>query len=59
MTSGDKLDGARIISGSITFCAEGLNNSGEVAFIVDLEDNTVPEGFRSAIYLGTPRKPLP
>jgi hypothetical protein len=58
ITSSDKLDRARIISGSITFCAEGLNNSGEVAFIVDLEDNTLLEGFRSAIYLATPKKPL-
>jgi hypothetical protein len=59
ITSSDKLDGARILSGSVTFCAEGLNNAGEVAFIVDLEDKTVPEGFRSAIYLATPKKPLP
>jgi hypothetical protein len=58
ITSSGRLDRARIISGSITFCAEGLNNSGEVAFIVDLEDNTTLEGFRSAIYLATPKKPL-
>lgn len=58
ITSADKLDGARIISTSISFCAEGLNNSGEVAFIVDLEDNTRIEGFRSAIYLATPKRPL-
>jgi len=59
ITSTDKLDRARIISGSITFCAEGLNDSGEVAFIVDLEDNALLEGFRSAIYLATPKKPRP
>ena len=28
-------------------------------FIVDVEDNTRIEGFRSAIYLATPKKPLP
>ena len=58
ITSADKLDNARIISTSISLCAEGLNDSGEVAFIVDVEDRTVLEGFRSAIYLATPKKPL-
>ena len=58
ITSDDKLDGARIIDGSITFCAEGLNDAGEIAFIVDVEDNTVLEGFRSAIYLATPKRAL-
>jgi hypothetical protein len=33
-----------------------LNDSGEVAFIVDVEDNRLLEGFRSAIYLATPKK---
>jgi hypothetical protein len=58
ITSADKLDGARIISTSIAFCAEGLNDAGEVAFIVDLEDRRLTEGFRSAIYLARPKKPL-
>ncbi len=58
ITSSDRLDHARIISGSITFCAEGLNDAGEIAFIVDLEDDRLLEGFRSAIYLATPKKPL-
>jgi hypothetical protein len=58
ITSADRLDGARIISTSIGFCAEGLNNSGEIVFTVDLEDNARLEGFRSAIYLATPKKPL-
>jgi hypothetical protein len=53
-----RLDGARIISTSIGFCAEGLNDSGEVVFTVDVEDNTRLEGFRSAIYLATPKKRL-
>jgi hypothetical protein len=56
ITSADKLDGARIVSTSIALCAEGLNDSGEVAFIVDVEDNRLLEGFRSAIYLATPKK---
>ena len=58
ITSSDRLDGARIISTSIGLCAEGLNNSGEIAFTVDVEDRTRIEGFRSAIYLATPKKPL-
>jgi hypothetical protein len=58
ITSRDRLDGARILSGSFAVCAEALNNSGEVAFIVDLVDQTRIEGFRSAIYLASPKKPL-
>ena len=58
ITSSDRLDGARIISTSIGLCAEALNNSGEIAFTVDVEDRTRIEGFRSAIYLAMPKKPL-
>jgi hypothetical protein len=58
ITSADKLDGARILSGSFSVCSEALNNSGEVVFIVDVEDRTLLEGFRSAIYLASPKKPL-
>jgi len=58
ITSKQKLDGARIVSGSFSVCSEALNDAGEVAFIVDLVDPTRIEGFRSAIYLASPRKPL-
>jgi hypothetical protein len=58
ITSADRLDGARVISTSINVCAEGLNDSGEVVVTVDVEDNTVLEDSRSAIYLATPKKPL-
>jgi hypothetical protein len=58
ITSQKKLDGARIISTSFSVCSEALNNSGEVVFIVDLEDQSQLEGFRSAIYLASPKKPL-
>ena len=58
ITSADRLDGARIISTSINLCAEGLNDSGGVVFTVVVQDNTVLEGFRSAIYLATPKTPL-
>jgi hypothetical protein len=57
ITSKGKLDGARIISGSFSVCSEALNDSGEVVFIVDLEDPSRIEGFRSAIYLASPKKP--
>ena len=58
ITSADRLDGARIISTSINLCAEGLNDSGGVVFTVVVQDNAVLEGFRSAIYLATPKTPL-
>ena len=57
VTSKDKLDGARILAGSFSVCSEALNDAGEVVFIVDLEDATQVEGFRSAIYRATPKKP--
>ena len=55
LTSKQKLDGARIISTSFSVCAEALNDAGEVVFIVDLEDPTVFTGFRTAIYLASPK----
>jgi hypothetical protein len=58
ITSQGKLDGMRILSSSFSVCSEALNNSGEVVFIVDLEDPSRIEGFRSAIYLASPKKPL-
>ena len=58
ITSRDRLDGARIISASFSVCSEALNDSGEVVFIVDLVDPTQIEGFRSAIYLASPKKPF-
>jgi hypothetical protein len=58
ITSKDRLDGARILAGSFSVCSEALNDSGEVVFIVDLVDPTVLEGFRSAIYRASPKKPL-
>ena len=58
VTSRDRLDGARIISSSFSVCSEALNNAGEVVFIVDVVDETVLEGFRTAIYVASPKKPL-
>ena len=58
ITSNDKLDGARILSSSFSFCTEGLNEAGEVAFVVDVLDDTQFAGFRTVLYLATPKKPL-
>jgi hypothetical protein len=58
ITSKDRLDGARILSSSFRFCTEGLNNAGEIAFIVDVLDDTRFEGFRTTLYLASPKKPL-
>jgi hypothetical protein len=57
LTSSDRLDGARILDGSFSVCSEAINDSGTVVFIVDVEDPQQPGGFRSAIYLATPKKP--
>jgi len=56
LTSKKRLDGARILASSFSVGAEALNDSGEVAFLVDLEDATRIEGFRSALYLASPRR---
>jgi hypothetical protein len=55
ITSTKRLDGARIISTSFSVGAEALNDAGEVVFIVDLEDPAVFTGFRTTIYLASPR----
>jgi hypothetical protein len=46
------------VSTSFSVCSEALNDSGEVVFIVDIVDPTRIEGFRSAIYLASPKRPL-
>jgi hypothetical protein len=52
--TGDKLDGARVRG--LTFCEEGLNDSGQLAFIADLADPSAPNGFRTAVFRATPRR---
>jgi hypothetical protein len=49
---GDTLDGATVQN--LRICEEGLNNSGELAFVADLEDPNAPEGFRVAVFRATP-----
>jgi hypothetical protein len=52
--TGDKLDGARI--SNVSFCEEGLNDSGQVAFIAELDDPSAPEGRRTAVFRATPKR---
>jgi hypothetical protein len=50
--TGDTLDGSTVQN--ITFCEEGLSDSGELAFVATLEDAATPEGFRMAVFRATP-----
>jgi hypothetical protein len=52
IATGDSLDGSTVQN--LTFCEEGLNDSGQLAFIAQLEDPTTPEGFRMAVFRATP-----
>jgi hypothetical protein len=52
--TGDKLDSATI--SNVSFCEEGLNDSGQVAFVAGLDDPSAPEGRRTAVFLATPKK---
>jgi hypothetical protein len=54
IATGDKLDGARVIS--LTFSEEGLNDLGQLALIVRLEDPSAPNGSRTAVFRATPRR---
>ncbi len=52
VATGDTLDGSTVQN--LTFCEEGLSNSGELAFVAQLEDLDSPEGFRMAVFRATP-----
>jgi hypothetical protein len=52
ISTGDTLDGATIQN--LTFCEEGLSDSGELAFVATLEDPTTQEGFRMVVFRATP-----
>jgi hypothetical protein len=52
IATGDTLDG-RTVQG-LTFCEEGLNDSGQLGFIATLEDAESPNGFRMAVFRATP-----
>jgi hypothetical protein len=52
IATGDTLDGSTVQN--LTFCEEGLSDSGELAFVAQLEDADTPEGFRMAVFHATP-----
>jgi hypothetical protein len=52
IATGDMLDGLTV--DNLVFCEEGLNDSGQLAFVATLEDPTSPEGFRTAVFRATP-----
>lgn len=54
IATGDKLDGARVIS--LTFSEEGLNDLRQLAFIARLEDPSAPNGSRTAVFRAMPRR---
>jgi hypothetical protein len=39
----------------LTFCEEGLSDSGELAFIAQLADPDDPNGFRMAVFRAAPQ----
>jgi hypothetical protein len=54
LATGDTLDGSTVQNESLVFCEEGLSDSGELAFVAQLEDPNSPEGFRMAVFRATP-----
>jgi hypothetical protein len=52
IATGDTLDGAAIQN--LVFCEEGLNDSGQLAFVATLEDASQRDGFRVAVFRATP-----
>jgi hypothetical protein len=52
IATGDMLDGSTVQN--LAFCEEGLSDSGELAFVAQLEDPDSPEGFRVAVFRATP-----
>lgn len=51
IATGDTLDGATVQN--LTFCEEGLSDSGQLGFVAQLEDPTSPNGFRMAVFRAT------
>jgi hypothetical protein len=52
IATGDTLDGSTVQT--LTFCEEGLSDSGKLAFVAQLEDPNTPEGFRMAVFRASP-----
>ena len=55
IATGDKLDGATILSGGLHFCEEGLNDSGQLAFIAELADRNSFDP-RTAVFRAMPKR---
>jgi hypothetical protein len=53
IATGDTLEGATVQN--LTFCEEGLSDSGELAFIAQLADPDDPNGFRMAVFRASPQ----
>jgi hypothetical protein len=51
ISTGDTLDGMTVQN--LVFCEEGLNDSGQLAFVATLEDLNSPDGFRTAVFRAT------
>jgi hypothetical protein len=54
IATGDTLDGSTVKN--LTFCDEGLNDSGQLAFQATFADTTAPFDTRVAIYRATPQR---
>jgi hypothetical protein len=52
IATGDKLDNRTVQN--LVFCEEGLSDSGELAFVAQLEDPNSLDGFRVAVFRATP-----
>jgi hypothetical protein len=52
IATGETLDGSTIQN--LTFCEEGFNDSGLLAFQATFNDPSVPEGVRVAVFRATP-----
>ncbi|MGH3145842.1 MAG: DUF7453 family protein [Rubrobacter sp.] len=52
IATGDALDGSTVQN--LTFCEEGLSDTGRLAFVADLEDLDSPDGFRTAVVRASP-----
>jgi hypothetical protein len=52
ISTGDALDGRTVQN--LVFCEEGLSDSGQLAFVAQLEDLDSPNGFRMAVFRATP-----
>jgi hypothetical protein len=54
VATGDTLDGATVQS--LSFCEEGLNDAGQLAFTATFADTTAPFDTRVAVFRATPRR---